>query len=110
MSLSNNFTDIYLCYRFNKYQEFKCKKFRNYEEADKYFHDNIKVNKVDNVNNVDNVDNVDKVDNMNNKESSNTDLIQSTMFPVCKFMPQFMKNMNIQTKLSKHFTKMIIVE
>ena len=95
MSLSNNFTDIYLCYRFNKYQEFKCKKFRNYEEADKYFHDNIKVN---------------KVDNMNNKESSNTDLIQSTMFPVCKFMPQFMKNMNIQTKLSKHFTKMIIVE
>jgi hypothetical protein len=76
------YSDIYLCYKTNIFK-YECKKFNNYEEADKYFNETYRHN--------------------SNKN------IESTMFPVCKFMPKFMKNIVIHNKLSKQFIKTEII-
>lgn len=68
-----SYSDIYLCYKPNKYnKQFKCIKFNSYEDADQYYKENHSGK-------------------------------QSTLFPVYKYMPQFMKNMSIHYKLSKTF-------
>jgi hypothetical protein len=69
------FSDIYLCYKTNTFK-YECKKFNNYEEADKYFTETFRYRNITGQN------------------------IESTMFPVCKFMPEFMKNIVIHNKLS----------
>lgn len=73
------FFDVILCVKkTNKSDTFICHKFNTFSEADKYFHTNYL-----------------------NKE----EVINSTMIPICKFMPNFLEKQVIQYKVSKIFNK-----
>jgi hypothetical protein len=73
-----NFSNVVLCVKKNdSIDTFVCHKFNTFIEADKYFNSNY----------------------------SNKDVINSTMIPICKFMPIFLEKKIIQYKLSTIFNK-----
>ena len=74
------FSTVFLCVKDVKRNKFTCKEFESFLEADKYFNDTY-------------------------KDTS----CQSTMTPVCKFMPTIVKRHVLQYKLSNHFSRVSIV-
>jgi len=73
-----NFSNVVLCVKKkDSIDTFVCHKFNTFIEADKYFNNNY----------------------------VNEDVINSTMIPICKFMPNFLEKKVIQYKVSNIFNK-----
>ena len=74
------FSTVFLCVKEKNKHNFKCKEFESFLEADKYFNDTY-------------------------KDTS----CQSTMTPVCKFMPAIAKRHVLQYKLANIFSRVSIL-
>jgi Ethanolamine utilization protein EutJ (predicted chaperonin) len=74
------FSTVFLCVKDIKRNKFTCKEFESFLKADKYFNDTY-------------------------KDTS----CQSTMTPVCKFMPAIAKRHVLQYKLANIFNRVSIV-
>jgi hypothetical protein len=76
------FSTVFLCVKEKNKNNFTCKEFVDYPEADKYFNDTY----------------------------FNTGIgCQSTMLPVCKFMPEIVRRHVLQYKLANIFNRVSIV-
>ncbi len=74
--MSNFYESIYLCLKTKDNEPFACKEFKSFEDASNWFFTN-------------------KIEFAH----------ESTMIPICKFMPNFLKSKVLHKKLSERFIK-----
>lgn len=98
------FSDVVLCVKKeNDISCFECHKFNTYLEADKYFKENyISIyNKINQP--TYQVKTNQLAEQPINQPINQQPIIFSTMFPVCKFIPDFIKKRKIQYKTAQIF-------
>ena len=85
------FSNVVLCVKKeNNISCFECHKFNTYLEADKYFKKNY-------------INMYNKTNQPTNQPTNQQPIIFSTMFPICKFMPEFLEKRKIQYKTAQIF-------
>ena len=75
--------DVYLCVKMKNNMNYKCSRFDDFVSADNHFKRNIKYS----------------------NEASNEALQSSTMIPVIRYIPIFLKKQYLQYQLSKIFCR-----